>query len=136
MVSTGAPNPSVVVIGLVGRVIGKDRMTGATLWEHDTQVPYVELAVVEDRVFASTGRELFAIEYPSGRLVGRVPIPGRAGPCVMLVDGHQVFTGVAGEIACFDWGGRLLWQDPLTGRGIGPMSLGLPGNVRHADRDR
>jgi outer membrane protein assembly factor BamB len=130
-------NRSVLVLGLRGRVIGKDRTTGATLWEHDTGIPYeVELAILDDRVFASSGREILAIEYPSGRIIGRTPIPGTGGRCTLLVDGQQLFTCVAGEVACFDWNGMLLWHDPLPGRGIGSMSLGLPGNVRQADQSR
>lgn len=130
-----APNRSVIVLGLFGRVIGKDRMTGATVWEYDMGVASeVELAIEGDRIFASSGREIFAIEYPTGRLIGRAPIPGRAGRCTMLVDGQQLFTGVAGEIACFDWNGILLWHDPLPGRGISSLSLGFPGNVRQADQ--
>jgi hypothetical protein len=68
-------------------------------------------------------------------LLGRTPIPAQyGGRGTLLVDGHQLFTGVCGEIVCFDWNGALLWHDPLKGRGIAPMSLGLPGNVRQADR--
>jgi outer membrane protein assembly factor BamB len=130
------PNRSVLVIALLGRVIGKDRATGATLWEHATGISTeLELAVLEDRVFASSGREIFAIEYPSGRLLGRTPIPVQyGGRGTLLVDGHQLFAGVGGEIVCFDWNGALLWHDPLKGRGIAAMSIGLPGNVRQADR--
>lgn len=130
-----APNRNVLVLGLRGRVIGKDRTSGATLWEYDMGTQYdVELAVVDDRIFAGAGREIFAIEYPSGRLIGRAPIPGSGGRCALLVDGQQLFIGVAGEINCFDWNGQLLWHDPMPGRGTGSMALGFPGNVRQADQ--
>ena len=111
MYRSDASSPrSVIVLGVRGHVIGKDRATGATLWNHDTDIPTtVTLVVLDDRVFASTGREIWAIEYPSGRLIGRTEIPGTGGRCTLLVDGQQLFTGVAGEIACFDWNGQLLW---------------------------
>ncbi|MBX3131591.1 MAG: hypothetical protein KF718_33045 [Polyangiaceae bacterium] len=66
------------------------------------------------------------------RSAGASAVPASDQRDTEALEAERVYWGMA----YFDWDGRLLWQDPLTGRGIAPMSLGLPGNVRHADRDR
>ena len=132
---SSAPDRSLLVIGLNGRVIGIDRNTGARRFEHDIGGrSEVELAILDNRIFATTGRPLYCFEYPTGKLLGTAAIPGSyTGRPTMLIDGRHLILATRGEVACFDDQGHLLWFDPLPGRGVGSVALGFPNNVRQAD---
>ncbi len=128
---------SILVVGLNGRVFGVDPATGAHVWEHAlSSVPSgeVELMIHGARVFASNGRKLACFEYPSGRPVGVVDIPGAyKGRPTMLLENDRLLVATRGELSCYNMDGQLLWHDPFAGKGVGSMSLGFPGNVRQAD---
>lgn len=80
-------------------------------------------------------------EHPPGVVVAtrrdRRP-RGRRTPIdteTLVVDGAQVLVASAGEVACFALEtGAFLWQDTFKGMGVGPVSLGFPGNTASVDR--
>jgi outer membrane protein assembly factor BamB len=138
--SGGAP---ILVTATGGWVRGRDRRTGARLWEvkvaHgggalSTYHEAIELIVREDIVLAAAymDESLYCLDYRTGAVVGRVEL-GQIGRKSLLVDGDQIFVGYQREIRCYDFRGNLLWED--TGdKGAGVVSFGFPGNVRQADQ--
>jgi outer membrane protein assembly factor BamB len=112
-----------------------DRFTGEHRFEHALdRLGEVELAVLGDRIYATTGKTLYCFEYPTGVLLGTAAIPGKyPGRPTLLLDNGLVIVATRGEVSCFDDKGQLLWFDPLPDRGVGSVALGFPDNVRQAD---
>lgn len=131
----GEVEHAVLVLGLGGQVLGMNVQDGTVLWEHRIEpAGEVELAFRGDRVYATAGHFLCAIRYPDGAPLFRVEVPGTyKGRPSMVIEGGRILLATRGEITCFDLDGRQLWHDGLTGRGVGSVSLGFPGNVRQAD---
>ncbi len=132
---SAAPDRSLLVIGLNGRIIGMDRNTGAHRFEYQLDgIGEVELVVQDERIFAASGRKLYCFEYPTGVMLGTAELPSKfGGRHTMVIDNGFVYLATRGAVACFDENGRLLWSDPLPGRGAGSVALGFPNNVRQAD---
>jgi len=134
---SAAEDRSILVVGLNSRVFGVDPASGRRVWEHlldSTPAGEVELLVHGGRVFATNGRVLACLEYPSGRLVGTRHLPGTfKGRPTMLLEAGRLFVGTRGELTCYDMDGHELWHDGFPGKGVGSMSLGFPDNVRQAD---
>ncbi len=126
---------SVVVFGLNGRIIALDVSTGSRKFEHQVGRGEVELLIEDERIYAVTAdRRLYCFTYPSGRALGSTKLPGTyASRPTMLMDSGRLFICSGGEVVCTNLDGGVLWHDPMTGKGLGSMSIGLPGVTRQAD---
>ena len=129
-----------LVVGLLDQVIALDRRSGEVRWEHKmgSLGSAVELAIVGGRVFAVTASGyLHWFDYLDGARLGNVKLRGAyTGRATMVVDGDHLFIASGGEIVCMDRDGNEVWFNGLEGKGIGPVALGFPGNVRQADLNR
>jgi outer membrane protein assembly factor BamB len=131
---------SILVVGVNGRVVGLELATGACRWVVDlsevaTRNEDVELAIHDGTVLACTsrGEQLVCIDYRTGAVLGRAPLPGKGRP-TMLVDSGRILVGRNGRVQCFDMRGQPLWDQRLEqGLIVGGVALGLPGNVRQSD---
>jgi outer membrane protein assembly factor BamB len=145
--TSAAEDRSVLVAGLKGRIFGIDARSGERLWEHaivgegglfgaSVAAGEVEILVEGDRIFAkASGPTLALFEYPSGRLLGQLQVPGSYhGRSTMLLENGLLFVASGGEITCVRADdGAVLWHDPMSGKGIGSVALAFPGKVRQAD---
>jgi outer membrane protein assembly factor BamB len=130
----GREDRSILVAAFSGSLFGLDPATGTVRWQHAVGDGTVELQFRAGRVFACTTQTLYCFEYPSGVLLGRVPIPDQyGGRATMVIEGDRIFIGTSGELSCFDLAGKVLWTQPFQGRGFGSMAIGFPDNVRQAD---
>ncbi len=127
-----------LVVAFSGSIFGLDGATGATRWEHSLAYNgEVELLIQHGRVYATTGLALHCFDYASGRVLGKVHIPDRyKGRPSMVIERDRIYVGSGGEVTCFSIGGEALWTQGFSGKGIGRVALGFPGNVRQADAGR
>lgn len=126
---------SVLVVGLRGRVIGLDRMTGVVRWESAKEADgEVFLALGYGVVIAATSfnKVLVCLDYLTGERRWQVETTGR-GRATILLEPDQIVCVRSGYLDCFLPDGRRLWSQPLQGRGEGRAALGYPGNVAQAD---
>jgi outer membrane protein assembly factor BamB len=131
----GSEDRSILVVAFTRKLFGLDPRNGSVVWENAIQGHgEIEVIIAHERVFAITWSHLHAFHYPSGRPLGEVALPGRykGRPSVVLERGFLYVAG-SGEVTCFDLDGRVIWLQPFTGKGVGRISLGFPGNVRQAD---
>lgn len=128
---------SVLVVAFAGQVFGLEPRTGSIVWEHALnrhRWGEVEVLVQGGRVFATDGRELHCLDYRTGSPIGRVVIPDRyKGRPSMVIEGDRIFVASQGEVTCFSVAGDLLWAQEFSGKGMGAVALGFPGNLRQAD---
>lgn len=127
---------SILVTAFNGKVFGIDRATGQVRWKFaGPSHGEVELVVGSGVVVACGTKQLCFIELATGRPLRVVELVGQfAQRPIMLIDGPHIFVARAGEIGCYTTSGDWLWAQPLTGEGMGHMSLALPGNARQADQ--
>ena len=135
-----AEDRSLLVAAFAGRVFGIDARTGERRWEHRIGGALaggeIELLVEGDRIFAKgSGPTLALLEYPTGRLVGQLELPGTYhGRSTMLLEGGLLFVASRGEITCVRAAdAAVVWHDPMKGKGIGSVALAFPGRMRQAD---
>ena len=128
-----APAPLAIVV-LSSRVFALDRLSGQRVWNASIPLAlWSRLAVTDDRVVVASGSALTCLGYADGAKLWetRTPIDTET----LVVDGAQVLVASAGEVACFALEtGAFLWQDTFKGMGVGPVSLGFPGNTASVDR--
>ena len=131
-----AVDRSILVVAFARRVLGFDARTGTIRWELEIAQSgwAIELAIHRGHVYACGGKQLSCIDYATGRLVGEVQLPVTyMGRPSMVVQDDLIYVAGEGEVICLDLAGRVLWHDPLKGRGVARMALGFPGNVRQMD---
>jgi outer membrane protein assembly factor BamB len=103
---------------------------GAT-WEAGSGPP--DMAIARGRVFLATIGKVYCLDYRTGEALWRAECETSysiARPTI-LVDRERVFVSIGRRVLCFDLRGQRLWGadgGTLLGR-----TMGLPGNVRHAD---
>jgi len=126
---------SVVVFGLEGRVFGLDRDDGTKRFEHDVGHGEVEVLIGSDRIFAHCAwGKLHCFHYPTGAPLGSAMLPGNYdGRPTMLLDGDRLYICTGGEVTCVGLDGAVLWHEPMHGKGVGSMSIAVPGRARQAD---
>jgi outer membrane protein assembly factor BamB len=127
---------SVLVVGIDGRLVGIDRVSGEERWENDLPggghgevyiaLRYGVLAVSAD------DDVLFRIDYGSGETLWKVRTRG-TGRASILVEPDVIVIGKGGYINAYDHRGKPLWLQELKGRGLGRLALGFPGNVAQSD---
>ena len=129
-----------LIIALLDQVIALDRRSGEARWQHKLAQfgSAVEIQIVGGRVFAVTSNgHLYGFDYLDGSRLFSVKLSGSyLGRPTMLVDADHLYIAKGGEIVCLDFEGKELWFNGLPGKGVGPVALGLPGNVRQADLSR
>lgn len=133
------PDRSILVVGLNECVIGLDRLTGAIRWEHKIGSGSslirgeVSLSINYGVVVASGyWNEVVCLDYLTGALRWSVATR-QTGRATILLEPDQVVCIKDGYVDCYSPTGQHLWQQPLTGRGVGRGALGYPGNVAQAD---
>jgi hypothetical protein len=130
------PDRSILVVALSGNVYGIDRASGEVRWSNDLRgggIAEVFLAIGYGVVVVSAfGSRLFCLDYLTGqtRWEHTTKTTGRA---TILLEPDQIVCAKGGYVDCFGPDGRLLWQQPLKGAGVGRIALGYPGNVAQAD---
>ncbi|HJL18566.1 MAG TPA: PQQ-binding-like beta-propeller repeat protein [Sandaracinaceae bacterium LLY-WYZ-13_1] len=133
---SAAEDRSLLVVAFAGQIFGIEASDGSIRWEH--RVDYgaeVEVLVRHGRVYATMmGKELHCLDYATGRLLGKVPIPDTyKGRPTMVIERDRIYVGSQGEVSCFTIDGHHLWTQGFAGKGTGNVALGFPGNVRQAD---
>jgi outer membrane protein assembly factor BamB len=80
---------------------------------------------VDGLLFVGLGKRVIALEKTTGREVWEWTCPRNYGANVtMLVEEGQLFVSANGYIYCLNGtDGRLMWDNPLTGRGLGIAAL-------------
>lgn len=129
-----------VVTGFNGHVIALDPKTGAVVWQTTLggRTYNVRLDVSDQLVVVLGWNELVVLEYATGRIVFRVPVPpNQPSASTMLVDGGLVYLSFLGALTCVSLGEqRVLWHNELPGTRNGPAAIGVPGRSVQADLDR
>ena len=98
--------------------------------EHDDSQPGGDYSLM-DLIYAGFNSRVFALDRATGRLVWHWHAPkGRATNVAVLLDGDRLIVSVQGYMYCLDpFSGQQLWDNPLTGFGVGIPSLAsLQGN--------
>jgi outer membrane protein assembly factor BamB len=127
---------SLLVVGLGGRVVALDRATGEVTWTNDLpggSFGEVFIAVDFGVVLASAhGDVIYCLDYLTGmeRWRAKTSASGRA---TIIIEPDQIFCAKSGYVDSFDPAGQKLWTQPLRGKGVGRVALGLPGNFAQAD---
>lgn len=120
-----------LIVGFGGKVFGLDPETGKRLWAWDTgSSSAVRLAIEEGAVFLLTRNFLARVDISTGALVWQTTIPAAD---TLLVDRERIFVGGAGEVRCYSFEGKLLWEDDFRGMGLGAVALATEGKACQAD---
>jgi outer membrane protein assembly factor BamB len=131
-----APASGILVTAFTNQIFGLDVASGQIRWEVVPPIGYgeIELAVEEGVVIAANSNVVTFIDYASGYVHAVVPIPGDySRRPTMIVEGDRVYVARNGETVCMTTRGQIVWVQPFKGKGMGSVSLALPGNVRQAD---
>lgn len=134
---TEAEDRSLVIVAVSGRIAAIDVQTGKERWRNDLSGlghGVIEVMIEAGAVYltVATARDLLCLDYATGKERWRrdTSMNGRAS---MIRDGARLFIAREGVLDCFDLAGNKLWSNGLSGLGVGPTAVGLPGNVRAAD---
>jgi outer membrane protein assembly factor BamB len=119
---------------LNGVLRGIDRSDGSILWESKLETNEVRMAVGPQRVYVA-GRKLRCIERSSGQQHWVVDLREGCWTGLLVLADRVVVAGV-GELDCYSLTGERLWLQRFKGGGYGELSVGVPGQVLHYDRDR
>lgn len=126
------PQPSILLAGFNGRLFGLDPRTGAIRWEIDEfDNQPMRLFVTETHSLALGGGKLVCLDTPSGRIHWRADTHGDT---LLYPGGELIFVAVSGETECFAVRtGQRVWHQKFKGKGMGGVSLGVPGHVAQVD---
>lgn len=130
------PANNVLVTAFSNQIYGLDPASGQILWAFQPPNGYgeVEIAIEEGVVIAANSAVVAFLDYQTGQPLAVVPIPGEySRRPTMIVQGGYVYVGRNGEVSCLTTRGHAVWAQPFTGKGMGSVALGLPGNIRQAD---
>ena len=128
------PMPPVLVVAFNGRVFGVDLATGEARWEHNLSgVESPAILVTSDAIYAASERKLTCLRYPDGKRLWSVDVSA-GGRATLLLEGDRIVVAHQGEVACFTRDGARTWHNAFTGKGVGVVALGTPGNVAQADQ--
>jgi outer membrane protein assembly factor BamB len=127
---------NIMIVGIGGKVIGLDAMSGEIRWEDGMKsggYGEVALAATEDLVFASANSaKLFCYRYATGALVWTADT-NTTGRATIIVDEEQVYVAKGGVVDCYSFSGTKVWSQPLKGKGLGRIAMGFPGNIVQSD---
>lgn len=125
-----------LVVGLGGRVLGIDPMTGAELWRNEMLhggLEYVAIAVFDECVVASaSAARVFYIDRKTGETIWSEKTTG-IGRASLIKEGSQIFICKGGHLDCFSETGNVLWSQDLRKVGKSGAALGFTDNVVQAD---
>ena len=126
----------ILILGISGQVIGIDALTGNIRWQDGMKgggYGEVALAANEEFVFASArGAKLFCYRRTSGEVLW-VSDTSASGRATVVVEGRLVFVAKGGEVNAFTFTGERQWKQQLSGKGLGRIAMGFPGNIVQAD---
>jgi len=89
-------------------------------------LPYREEHMeIDQLVYVGLNGRVFAIDRQSGRTIWEWESPKpRRGFVSLMLDGDRILAGLGGYLYCLNAAtGRELWQNPLTGYGLGIFSF-------------
>jgi len=122
----------VLVVAFNSHLFGMNPATGQRIWERTIPTGYPRLYVSTDRVVV-LAQTLSCFDLATGSPIWENPAIGDT----LLSDGVHVYTGGTGEVFCVLLAdGRTLWHDGFKGKGLSPVSLGIPGAVAQLDRNQ
>lgn len=131
-----APDNSILVTAFNSQLFGVDRATGEIRWSVVKELgdDLYEIAIEGDVIIVASKERLGFVDYLTGKVHAIVPIEGHwVRRPTMVVDGGFVYISRDGDLTCFTTHGQRVWQQPFKGLGNGPMTIGVPGNIRQAD---
>ncbi len=139
MTTPSTDDRSLLIIGIKGHVVAVDRTTGVERWRATLEDSWggspVELLVSGGVIYATGSRDVYWLDYATGRELRRAPTTASGGRATMVLDGDFLFVARAGAIDCFSGDGAKRWHNGLQGLGQSTVSLGFPDNVRQGDKD-
>jgi len=80
---------------------------------------------MDQTIFAGLNGRVMALNRDTGQIIWewRSPKP-RSGFGSMMLDGDRLIVGFSGYLYCLEAAtGRLMWQNPFTGYGVGIFSF-------------
>jgi len=89
---------------------------------------------IDELIFVGLNGTVLAMDRQNGRAIWewQSPKPSRGFVSLML-DGDRIMAGLGGYLYCLDAAtGKLLWQNPLTGYGLGICSFVSVRGQSHA----
>ncbi|WP_437728316.1 outer membrane protein assembly factor BamB family protein [Sorangium sp. So ce861] len=125
----------VLVAAFLGQIFGVDPATGRVLWEHKQDgagYTSTALLITPAAIYAASISSVICLRYPTGELLWEVKTATH-GRATLLLEGDRLFVAKQGEIECFSVTGQSLWHNRFKGKGMGPVALGVPGNVAQSD---
>ena len=80
---------------------------------------------IDQLIFVGLNGRVVAIDRERGRMIWQWQSPKpRRGFVAIMLDGDRVVAGLGGYLYCLEAAtGRMLWENPLTGFGLGMFSL-------------
>lgn len=85
-------------------------------------------------MIAANAANIAFIDYQSGHVHAVLKIPGEyMRRPTMVISGGHLYIGRDGETSCMTMRGEPVWIQKFTGKGLGSVALGFPGNIRQAD---
>ncbi|WP_437338605.1 outer membrane protein assembly factor BamB family protein [Sorangium sp. So ce394] len=125
----------VLVAAFLGQIFGVDPVTGRVVWEHKQDgagYTSTALLITPAAIYAASISNVACLRYPTGELLWEVKT-ATLGRATLLLEGDRLFVAKQGEIECFSLTGQSLWHNRFKGKGMGPVALGVPGNVAQSD---
>lgn len=81
----------------------------------------------ERAFFGALGQLVFSVDRESGQVIWEWKVPKSGGVIQLLLDEDRLIVSAGGYLYCLDPNnGRVLWDNPLRGKGIGPMTMVSP----------
>jgi hypothetical protein len=125
--------PSILIVAFGKNVFGLDPATGARRWERSDFGFYPRLHVMEHATLV-LAQELHCLENAGGRTLWKADTLGET---LLYPGGETAFVAGLGEtFAVRIRDGHILWHEKFSGKGMGEVSLGVPGMSVQLDRTR
>jgi len=128
---------SFLIVTIGGFVVALNRASGERVWEHalpSSLMSRCQTVVHESTVYAAAqSGHLLLLDYATGKQRACTTFKGSGQAPALLLDHETVFVIMGGEVTAFNLEGKILWHEPLKGKGNGAASLAFPGNDRQPD---
>lgn len=88
---------SLIIVGIAGSVVALDRGTGQEVWRTRLKGDFVNLALVDDALFATGSGELFCLDPATGQVRWNNPLKGLGRGLVTIATASASQSVVLGQ---------------------------------------
>jgi outer membrane protein assembly factor BamB len=88
---------ALIFIGIAGKVVALDRNTGSEIWRAELKGDFVNVALQDGDLYATTKGELFCLDPATGTIRWQNPLKGLGRGLITIASSGSQQTVVMGE---------------------------------------